>query len=83
VAKVLWEERIASQNLKGKAGEKQQDSPPHMAHYVSLQTCGEDFLVKDVFAISSSSTRPSAFPVTRSQTKDPRFDPTKGKRPDR
>jgi hypothetical protein len=77
VAKVLRDERLASRNLKGKAREAR-DSPPHMAHYASLQTDGEDFFCKDVFAISSSSSYPSAFPVTRSQTKDPRYDPTKG-----
>jgi hypothetical protein len=63
VAKVLRDEQLASRNLKGKAREAR-DSPPHMAHYVSLQTDGEDFFCKDVFAISSSSSYPSAFPVT-------------------
>jgi hypothetical protein len=80
VSRALREERRISESLKGKAGEKR-DSPPHMAHYASLQTGGEDFFVKDIFAISSSS--PTAFPVTRSQAKDPRFDPTKGNRPNR
>jgi hypothetical protein len=76
VARVLREERRTSESLKGKAkGER--DSPPHMAHYASLQTGGEDFFVSDVFAISSSP--PTAFPVTRSQVKDSRFDPTKGR----
>ena len=80
VSRVLREERRVSQNLKGKAGERR-DSPPHMAHYASLQTGGEDFFIKDVFAISSSP--PTAFPVTRSQAKDPRFDPMKGNRHDK
>jgi hypothetical protein len=80
VSRARQEEHCISESLKGKAGEKQ-DSPPHMAHYASLQTGGEDFFVKDVFAISSSP--PTAFPVTRSQAKDTRFDPTKGNRPDK
>jgi hypothetical protein len=80
ISRALREEHRISETLKGKAGETQ-DSPPHMAHYASLQTGGEDFFVKDVFAILSSS--PTAFPVTRSQAKDPRFDPMKGNRLDR
>ena len=80
VVKVLREECRTSQSLKGKAGEKR-DSPPHMAHYASLQTGGEDCFIKDIFAISSSP--PTAFLVTRSQIKDTRFDPLKGKHPEK
>ena len=79
VARTLQHERSTAQSLKGKAREVR-DSPPHMAHYASLQMDGADFFVKDIFAVSSS---PTSFPVTHSQVKDTRFDPTKGKRPDR
>ena len=78
VVKVLREECCTSQSLKGKAGGKR-DSPPHMAHYASLQTGGKDLFIKDILTILSSP--PTAFPVTCSQIKDMHFDPLKGKCP--
>lgn len=56
-----------------------------MAHSVSLQfDDGEYFFGgSEVYAVSAGSAFASAFPVTRSQAKDPRFDPMKGNRPGR
>ena len=85
VAKVLRDQRNASNQTKGKAREFPRDLPPHMTSYAGLQFDGEDVLACEVYDSSPATVIPawraspsSALAVTRSQKdKEVRFDPIK------
>ena len=85
VAKILREQKAASDHLKGKGREVSRDLPPHMANYAGLLFDGQEVLSSDVYNISHSSVVPawraqpsSVLAVTRSQKeKETRFDPIK------
>ena len=79
MAKFLREERVArDSSSKGKTRE----TPPHFTQVAGVQYDGLDLINRDIYAISSTSTWPISYPVTRSQ-KEPLYEPYPTKKPER
>ena len=85
VAKILRDQKEASNQAKGKGREFSRDLPPHMTNYAGLQFDGEDVLSYEVYNALPTSIIPAwrappstVLAVTRSQKdKEVRFDPVK------